>query len=131
MAKTIDNAPDFCRSGWHYWIGRDFDGAPQGWMDDMVMRLLEYANRRLIRLEDTKSIAFEEDNPKLREEHDRLFSRLAREVPRLVNFEMARAAQRGMKVASSNEGALEELVRRVNRVAQVRGTDKRPEEPER
>jgi hypothetical protein len=130
MAKTSDTSPDFCREGWKYWIGREFDGPPEGWMDDMIMRLLEYANRRMIRLEDKKNVEAERESSKLREEHDRLFTRLARDVPKLISFEMARAAKRGVKVASSNEGALEELIRRIDRLAEARGTDKPPETPD-
>jgi hypothetical protein len=130
MPMEAPNAPGFCRESWRAWIGRDAEDVPAGWMDDMVKRLLEQQNRRLIKLEDKKNDELEAGDPRLCEQNSRILSRITRDVMKLVQFETARAALRQLEVASKHEGALEELIRRVDRVAAARGLARPPEDAE-
>ena len=130
MPIEAPNAPGFCRESWRAWIGRDAEDVPAGWMDDMVKRLLEQQNRRLIKLEDKKNDELEAGDSRLCEQNSRILSRITRDVMKLVQFETARAALRQLEVASKHEGALEELIRRVDRVAAARGLARPPEDTE-
>ena len=90
MPIEAPNAPGLCRESWRAWIGRDAEDVPAGWMDDMVKRLLEQQNRRLIKLEDKKNDELEAGDPRLCEQNSRILSRITRDVMKLVQFETAR-----------------------------------------
>jgi len=116
----------YSRTAPSYWIGRDAEDVPPGWMDDMVRRVLEQLNRRLIKLEDTKNDELEKDDPKLAERNSIMLSRTARDLERYIKLETARSALRTLKAVSSNEGALAELIHRIDRIAETFGTDDDP-----
>ena len=92
----------------------------------MVRRVLEQLNRRLIKLEDTKNDELEKDDPKLAERNSIMLSRTARDLERYIKLETARSALRTLKAVSSNEGALAELIHRIDRIAETFGTDDDP-----
>ena len=99
-------------------------------MDNMIKRLLEQANRQLIKLEDLKKDEAKPNDEKHREAESRTLARLGNTIERLIRFETERAALRATKVAGNNAGALEELIRKVDRQAQALGTDEDPGESE-
>ena len=120
---------NYCDTAPKAWIGRVAEDIPQGWMDNMVMRLLTQANVELLRLENRKKDA-EPDDEKKREADSRTLVRLTNMIERLIRFETERVPLRSMKVIGSNAGAGDELIRRIDRQARALGTDEDPGEAE-
>jgi hypothetical protein len=107
------------------WIGREADDVPPGWMDHAITRLFTEWNVQVIKLMDLKNGSNSADCALDRERNARTLERLARSLDLLIKLETARASRR-TKMAATHEGALDEFKRRIDRIAQARGTDGAP-----
>lgn len=125
-AICLPNGEKYPRENSKHWIGRDAEDVPPGWMDDMVRRVLEQLNRRLIKLEDLKNDELEKSDTKLAERNSIMLSRTARDLERYIKLETMRSTLRTLKAVSSNEGALAELIHRIDRIAETLRTDDDP-----
>lgn len=103
------------------WVGREAEDVPPGWMDNVVKRLLEQMNRQLMHAEEAKED--EVNTPETRDMNSRSLVRLELMLERLIRFETQRAKTRTTtKADAANAGDLEELKRRIDRIAATRGT---------
>ena len=110
-----------------YWIGREADDIPPGWIDHMIRRLFNEWNRQMTRFEKTgevdKDKALEvnqknarEDTPERRERDARLLMQLHRSLKELIILETGRAALRWNKMDNPHEGARTALFRELARL---------------
>lgn len=113
-----------------HWIGVTAEDIPQGWMDDMIKRLFEVANRDLIRLETAQikhPVERGPDNnpvpeqlekivPEI-EKRQRLLAKLQGTIERLSAMELKRQPDRKVtrkqEAAVKNGEAKRELKRRI------------------
>jgi hypothetical protein len=110
------------------WIGVEAEDIPQGWMDDMVKRLFDVMNRNLIRLESAQMKVNDENKDvadilKEAAQHARLAAQIRNDLQRLRKLEMKRQAKKP-KVTVSDEEALAELERSLDRIASEGGAAK-------
>jgi hypothetical protein len=88
-------------------------------MDNVVKRLLEQMNRQLVLAEEAEDD--KKNDAKTRDMNSRSLVRLELMLERLIQFETQRAKTRATTKAT-NEGALEEYARRIDRLVKARGT---------
>ena len=121
MAETRDARDEiaFAETAMRAWVGREAEDVPPGWMDNVVRRLLDQVNRQLIRFEDPKVDA-EANDPATRDLSSQTLHRIELTLGRLIRLETQRAALRAGKT-SSNAGALEELKRKLDKLAVASG----------
>ena len=123
-----------------YWMNREADDVPSGWIDHMIRRLFDEWNRQMIRFEGTgevdkdKALAknrkdADEDTLDRREREARLLMQLHRSLKELIQLETGRSILRLNKMDNRHEGAraalLRELVRLIGpeRVPYIPGDD--------
>ena len=111
-----------------HWIGVEAEDIPLGWIDDMVKRLFDVMNRNLIRLETAQKKVNDENKDaavilKEASQQARLAAQIRNDLQRLRKLEMKRQAKKP-KVAVSDEEALAELERSLDRIAAASGTAK-------
>jgi hypothetical protein len=104
------------------WVDRVADDVPFGWMDNMVRRLLKQVNEQLKKFEDgtKKEETNTADN---RDLNSQTLHRLELTLGRLIRLETERAKTRATKASDTNGSAMEELQRRLDRLAAAQGTD--------
>lgn len=111
------------------WVGREADDVPPGWMDNVVKRLLKQMNRQLVLAEEAEDD--KKNDARTRDMNSRSLVRLELMLERLIQFETQRAKTRTTtKADAANAGDLEELKRRIDRIAATRGTAQVSGEPE-
>jgi hypothetical protein len=108
-----------------HWIGVEAEDIPQGWMDDMVKRLFDVLNRRMIRLEMAQARVSDAKDPltgkapDLDYQQESEFARLAiqmrNDLETLRKIEMKRQSKKP-KVTVSDDEARAKLEREINRI---------------
>ncbi|MBV9992606.1 MAG: hypothetical protein JOZ72_15105 [Alphaproteobacteria bacterium] len=112
-----------------FWIGREVDDIPSGWMDHNIKRLFDEWNKQMIKLEDLKNGSNKSDSAKEREHDARTLMQLQRSLDHLIKLETGRAALRANKMANRNEGERAALQRQLDQLTgprnapQVSGDD--------
>jgi hypothetical protein len=102
-----------------YWIGREVEDIPTGWMDHMIRRLFDEWNAQMIKLEDLKNGSNKSDSAKEREGDARTLMQLQRSLTQLIKLETGRAPLRANKMANTDEGELEALKRRLDKLTEA------------
>jgi len=112
------------------WIDRAPENLPQGWIDDMVRRLLEECNRQLIKLENaSKNASDKQDEPRLREQNARVLAALRREFREALVMEDDRAVKRDTRTAQDAHDAVAALERRLDQLLERERAAGPPVEP--
>ena len=130
MSKTCEPTGDgpHCRTTAAYWVGREAEDLPPGWMDDMIRRLFDEWNRQMIKLEDLKSGSNKSEDAQSRAHDARTLAQLERSLDALIKLETQRATSRSKKVSTNHAEARAAFERRVADFARAAGATEIPEE---
>jgi hypothetical protein len=139
MNTCPERGAQYARTHPKHWVGVTAEDIPQGWMDDMIKRLFDILNRDMIRLESAQIMESDAKGPDRKPpildletaaRKSRLAAQMQRQLERLTEMELkrvpARKQARRKKAAIDNDDSLEELERRIDRIAAEKGT---PEDP--
>jgi hypothetical protein len=127
MPKTSpkETGSAYPRENPKHWIDVEAEDIPQGWMDDMVKRLFDVLNRRMIRLETAQACVSDAPDhvtgkpPELNYQQESGFARLAaqmrNDLEKLRKIEMKRQSKKP-KVTVSDDEARAKLEREIDRI---------------
>lgn len=126
MPKTSqqETGSAYARENPKHWIGVEAEDIPQGWMDDMVKRLFDILNRRMIRLEKAQIAQSEQKDltgtpPPLNYKQEAEFARLANQMrtdlEKLREIEMKRQSKKPKSKTGDAESRAE-IKRRIDRI---------------